>query len=484
MAIANLKQELEELTKLFFLKKRKEAGGTGSGSEDEFRALMNEETQEFKLSTEDLKKEVKLRAPKASEKDLNSFATEVLNKGIEYFNSRPKTKNVKFEVTKISNGILVLVKAVDPSFRGTTGKRTDLFKALQKFKSDEVNKIAEKYPNIFGKKEEGNIFTKTATNKSGVKNTYWNILDIGHEDAVAAGKAASVRGTLGAADNEIGDIKRELIREFQQVVESPNSLELEHFQDIIDSGGKLKLTDSFVVKSSLEDSVKNQVEKGGKLEAKIGSDLSSFLSNAIKKLEEKYNDPKETASRKRSASINELGLQMIINNHTMRGYYKTKLAKNLTGIKQTPKSKKKVKVGDQEKLRKKKTVLSGFVLTNKIPLQNRKQTRDGGDNELLRKAVETRAFINSRLTGQIQRNMGRPALINQSGRFAQSASVVNAIGKPNGIHMDYTYNPLYRVFEEGEGGYPVTYDPRRLIEKSIRELAIQKVEAKFTLRRI
>jgi hypothetical protein len=80
--------------------------------------------------------------------------------------------------------------------------------------------------------------------------------------------------------------------------------------------------------------------------------------------------------------------------------------------------------------------------------------------------------------------MGRPALINQSGRFAQSASVVNAIGKPNGIHMDYTYNPLYRVFEEGEGGYPVTYDPRRLIEKSIRELAIQKVEAKFTLRRI
>ena len=84
-----------------------------------------------------------------------------------------------------------------------------------------------------------------------------------------------------------------------------------HFQDIIDSGGKLHLSDNFVVRSSLEDSVKNQVEKGGKQEAKIGSDLSAFLKSATKRLEKEYKDPKTAASRKRSASIEELGYQML-----------------------------------------------------------------------------------------------------------------------------------------------------------------------------
>ena len=89
-----------------------------------------------------------------------------------------------------------------------------------------------------------------------------------------------------------------------------------------------------------------------------------------------------------------------------------------------------------------------------------------------------------RLAGQIQRNMGRPALINRTGRFAQSANVVSAVGKPNGLHLDYTYNPLYKVFEDGQGSYSSNYDPRPLIEKSIRELAAQKIETKFTLRRV
>jgi hypothetical protein len=49
--------------------------------------------------------------------------------------------------------------------------------------------------------------------------------------------------------------------------------------------------------------------------------------------------------------------------------------------------------------------------------------------------------------------------------------------------MDYTYNPLYRVFENGRQ-YTSSYDPRPLIEGSIRELAAAKLETKFTLRRV
>ena len=79
--------------------------------------------------------------------------------------------------------------------------------------------------------------------------------------------------------------------------------------------------------------------------------------------------------------------------------------------------------------------------------------------------------------------MGRPGLINQSGRFAESVTLTNAASTGNMTHFDYTYNPLYRVFEGGKDFSP-NYDPRPLIERSIRQLAAARLETKFTLRRV
>jgi hypothetical protein len=79
--------------------------------------------------------------------------------------------------------------------------------------------------------------------------------------------------------------------------------------------------------------------------------------------------------------------------------------------------------------------------------------------------------------------MGRPGLINQSGRFAESAVITNAASTGNMTHFDYTYNPLYKVFEGGREFSP-NYDPRPLIEKSIRQLAAARLDTKFTLRRV
>ena len=108
---------------------------------------------------------------------------------------------------------------------------------------------------------------------------------------------------------------------------------------------------------------------------------------------------------------------------------------------------------------------------------------ESGTNEMMRKAFETRAFVNSRIAKTVQGNMGRPALENQTGRFAKSVQVTNAMSVGNQIHMDYTYNPNYRVFENGSQ-YTSNFDPRPLIEKSIRELAAARLETKFTLRRV
>ena len=163
--------------------------------------------------------------------------------------------------------------------------------------------------------------------------------------------------------------------------------------------------------------------------------------------------------------------------------YKKRIAKNLSSYTQSPKSKPKVKVSAQERLQRKKRTFKGIVLTSEIPLPNRRKTRDGGDNELLRKAMETRAFVQSRLTKQVQSNMGRPALQNQTGRFAESVQLVNVMPQGNQFHMDYTYDDRYRGFELGRQ-YPAGYDPRTLIERSIRDLAAAKLETKFTLRRV
>ena len=96
-------------------------------------------------------------------------------------------------------------------------------------------------------------------------------------------------------------------------------------------------------------------------------------------------------------------------------------------------------------------------------------------------------FINKQLPATIMKNMGRPSLENQTGRFARSAEVVSAIPDRRGlITFNYTYDERYRVFEpeHNDGKYPSSYDPRDLISRSIRDLAIAQAQFKFITRRV
>ena len=82
--------------------------------------------------------------------------------------------------------------------------------------------------------------------------------------------------------------------------------------------------------------------------------------------------------------------------------------------------------------------------------------------------------------------MGRPALINQTGRFAESAEVVRIKPSAKTLVADYTYqlNP-YETFENtGDKQWPAGYNPKPLIAKSIREVAQAAVDEKFILRRV
>ena len=99
------------------------------------------------------------------------------------------------------------------------------------------------------------------------------------------------------------------------------------------------------------------------------------------------------------------------------------------------------------------------------------------------------AMINKKLPETVRKNMGGSGLQNRTGRFANSVKVQDVnVTKQGHPSFGYTYakNP-YQVFEVGEGSAPWANsrrDPRKLIDKSIREVAAELAIGRFYTRRL
>lgn len=98
------------------------------------------------------------------------------------------------------------------------------------------------------------------------------------------------------------------------------------------------------------------------------------------------------------------------------------------------------------------------------------------------------AQINARLPSAVLENMGSPALENRSGRFAASVRIVDILQTPQGYpSIGYTYRrDPYEVFETGSGSRFSDFDrdPRRLIDRTIRELAAELTMGRIFTRRV
>ncbi len=119
----------------------------------------------------------------------------------------------------------------------------------------------------------------------------------------------------------------------------------------------------------------------------------------------------------------------------------------------------------------------------------KKETEHGN---IAKGLIQIRNKVNRKLPAEIRRNMSRPALMNRTGRFSNSAVLANLKPSTSGktIMANYTYmlNP-YATFENtGEREWPIGYNPKPLISKSIRNLAEAEIRDKFgiglTTRRI
>lgn len=97
--------------------------------------------------------------------------------------------------------------------------------------------------------------------------------------------------------------------------------------------------------------------------------------------------------------------------------------------------------------------------------------------------------INARLPEKVAGNMEPPALENRTGRFAASVRAVNIDRTAKGFpSVSYTYekNP-YQVYETSAGKRPwssLERDPRTLVDRSIREIAIELQLGRFYTRRV
>ena len=109
-------------------------------------------------------------------------------------------------------------------------------------------------------------------------------------------------------------------------------------------------------------------------------------------------------------------------------------------------------------------------------------SKEKGEANRLSDLLKLKKQINKRLPAEVRRNMGRPALINQTGRFSNSTQLLSLRPTAAGISGEYTYqrNP-YETFENtGSRKWPNGYNPKPLIAKSIRNLALQYTEQKLT----
>ena len=98
-------------------------------------------------------------------------------------------------------------------------------------------------------------------------------------------------------------------------------------------------------------------------------------------------------------------------------------------------------------------------------------------------------LLKAKLPETVRANMGEPGLVNRSGRFADSTTitdvVITAQGHPS-VGYSYQQDP-YQVFEMTRGTPPwatLDRDPRKLIDKSIREIAAQMFTGRLYTRRV
>ena len=216
----------------------------------------------------------------------------------------------------------------------------------------------------------------------------------------------------------------------------------------------------------------NVLESAG--EKKLKTNLQKALKKALAKL-----DAMDIADLKGSDSILDVKKKKVVEKTTAP----FKKVKGATVKTKTTKAKKpvgKAKINTSPVLKKGKSA--------KAALKKKRIAKSAQRVSPASSPLQLIGLINRDLPKAVRGNMVSPALINRTGRFANSVRVTEVVQTAQGFpSFGYTYaKSPYEVFEMGSGNVRATpeRDPRKIIDQSIRQVAAQFAIGRFYTRRV
>ena len=341
------------------------------------------------------------------------------------------------------------------------------------------------------------LFHGRTKNKSGEKR---QIFDVGHVYSVTEKGRAGLAAGL-AQEQLTGEDGQELTADMFTSPDQYNQLKAlssglgltsEEVLKVSVNGNKVSLNNRIFLE--LNSDTGNRKKSGDERQA--GEEVRTSISDVIEKRYGSNLPEIHPATWKGSDSLEDHIGNLIVNTSLKKQMYAKGKAKNLTKFKKTPKSVNKTSRVSREKeipTNRADVYAAGITpeIAKHLPKQAKQNPEKGqGSNDF---AIATAGLlavknaINKRLPEEVRRNMGRPALRNRTGRFADSTMIDSITPSARTLMVRYTYrlNP-YETFEPGGArDWPSGYNPKPLISKSIRGLALSmfKITA-LTTRRV
>ena len=373
--------------------------------------------------------------------------------------------------------VFVIAEKVKTSKKGTQSMR-DNYMLFQRENQKIVQPlIKSKYHHLFR--------GRTRTKKGHVRA----VGDVGHDYSVTekgrGGVAAGMLENLLAEDFPNPN-DRDVIQKARDGFATVG-LKAEEVLQITGTGRTMRSTTK--INLSLESDTTNRAKQAE--DKKEGENVKKYIADAIKNSKSALSEGAKYVNKEGSTPfIDQVG-EAIVCSPVKMAAYRAKKAKNLTKYKTPVKNTNKSKKANTETKIKgsRQTIKGGGVDSAMVATITKGQRKDNPKKEdfalKIRNLLKVKRAINARLPAEIRRNMGKPSLTNRTGRFSNSAEVTSIMPAAQTLMVKYTYrlNP-YETFENtGSKRWPTGYNPKPLIAKSIRGLALGLMEDKLTIRR-
>ena len=367
------------------------------------------------------------------------------------------------------------IKRNDVSFAKWNAKISQKLMVMDKYKAYFSGKKVREVMEMAHGKEHGIVEHKAKLVKRELSDDYLTQAKTDDEGNVKLEGIDITQIPTGVRDKlkELNDFRSDL------------ALDAEHSIQLNAQG---KIVGTTIIKAGIESRWQNQEDS--RSQQALGQDIKDTLKDFQKTIKEAFKDPNLTVEQKASRPIVDLVGDLIVMSPLKRKMYAKRTAINRSKYNVIPKSKPAIKASKKGQVTRKRQKIQAVGVTKENTAPQFDQEKGAGEGKenyamQMRNLLKVKNAINKRLPAEIRRSMGRPHLVNRSGRFSNSVRVESILPAAQTLMVKYNYrlNP-YETFEnKGSRRWPVGYNPKPLISKSIRQLALGLIDQKLTIRR-